>query len=368
MDTLEARTNILITGVTGLIGGEILRRLPRRVTDGDILALVRPSRGTTISQRIVDRLIRSGERGFYPGNVFPVAGDIQKPDWGLDHEDLQHVLDSVDMIIHVAADTSFAAHHNPARTNVDSVHHLLDLAARCRRRPLIVYMSSAANCGNVHGACLGEDDGCRPDNDHFNEYTQSKAVGEQLICDSGLPFVVFRPTIVLSAGLPDDVFARQILWCAPLTRAFEALPLNAAAHLDMVDVAFVAEAAIRLLEKPGRSHDCYHLSAGPAASVTVGKLFAIADVFYSRRHPLRLIPPQMWRRAERLFFVRTRLQKMLYRKLGHYFPFLNMDVTYDNQRLKDELGADLPRITPIHQYFGKLLSLIETQAAMREAA
>ena len=106
------------------------------------------------------------------------------------------------------------------------MRRLIEFTRTCRRNPLVAYMSSASNVGRATGLCLGEHDGCRPTNDHFNEYTHSKAVGERLLHDSGLPVLTLRPTIVLSAGLPDPVFARQILWFAPLTRAFTALPLD----------------------------------------------------------------------------------------------------------------------------------------------
>ena len=136
-------------------------------------------------------------------------------------------------------------------------------------------MSTASNVGRVTGQCLTEDEGCRPGNEHFNDYTHSKAVGEQALRESGLPVLTLRPTIVLSAGLPDPVFARQILWFAPLTRAFAALTAsNRASRLDIVDVGFVAEATLRLLECPTRKHDCYHLSAGSAQCLRVGEVLA----------------------------------------------------------------------------------------------
>ncbi len=155
-----------------------------------------------------------------------VTGDILEPFWGLSGADRAEITGSVDVIIHNAADTSFTAHRDTATTNVAGVRRLIEFARGCRRPPLIAYMSTASNVGRETGRCLVEDDGCRPANDHFNDYTHSKAVGEQELRDSGLPVLTLRPTIVLSAGLPDPVFARQILWCAPLTRAFGALPLT----------------------------------------------------------------------------------------------------------------------------------------------
>ena len=79
-------------------------------------------------------------------------------------------------------------------------------------------MSTASNIGEVVGRSVTEDEGCRPENRHFHEYTQSKAVAEALLRESGLPVLTLMPSIVLSAGLPDPPFARQILWFVPATR------------------------------------------------------------------------------------------------------------------------------------------------------
>ncbi len=358
-------SNVLITGVTGLIGGEILRGLAARGHRGKVWALVRPTEQHTPEERLRERLRRSDD--FSEGCSRAVAGDILRPDWGLTGAEYDEITDSVDVIIHNAADTSFAAHRNTSTTNVEGVRRLIDFARACRRNPLIAYMSTASNVGRVSGRCLGEDDGCRPSNTHFNEYTHSKAIGEQTLRDSGLPVLTLRPTIVLSAGLPDPVFARQILWFAPLTRAFAALPLDPHARLDIVDVGFVAEAALRLLEHPQRAHDCYHLSAGANGCVTIDALREMVTRASNRRTPLRLVPPPEWTRALHRQFVDTPRRRQVFQSLRHYLPFLNMDVVYDDARLREVVStAELP-VQPPAKYVPELLSLIRPKAALEEA-
>ena len=51
-----------------------------------------------------------------------------------------------------------------------------------------------------------------------------------------------------------------------------------------------------------------------------------------------------------------------------YLPFLNMNVTYDNRRLREELGADCPRLPPLSEYLGSLLDLITMGQAVGELA
>jgi nucleoside-diphosphate-sugar epimerase len=329
--------------------------------------LVRPRDGCTAFERLQQRYRRGG--GNEPGpTVEAIAGDITAPDWQLDHDDLAAVIRDTDVIIHSAADTSFAARRDTSRTNVASAKILIDLARKCKRTPLIVYIGTAANVGRAEHCCLAEDQGCQTANDHFNEYTHSKAVAEQLLRDSGLPALVVRPSIVLGAGLPDADFAKQILWCVPLTRFFRGLPIDPSARLDIVDVEFVADATLALLRRADRRHDCYHLSAGLSHSVTIEQLRVLVDPFYRRKHPLRLFTAGDWTREVHRTFVRTSMQRRVFRSLRHYLPFLNMDVVYDDLRLRSELGPRTPQIRPTLEYFTDLLRLIRPRAALREAA
>jgi nucleoside-diphosphate-sugar epimerase len=367
MRQLTRDSNVLITGVTGLIGGEITRRLIARGHRGKVWALIRPTPDLGPDERLRQRLQRSGDEPTGDASVLAVGGDILRPDWGLAPAEREEIVDSVDVIVHNAADTSFAVHRDTAKTNVEGVRRLIEFAHGCRRNPLVAYMSTASNVGRETGRCLNEDDGCRPDNEHFNDYTHSKAVGEQELRTSGLPVLTLRPTIVLSAGLPDPVFARQILWFAPLTRAFGALPLDPNGRIDVVDVGFVAEATVRLLECGSRKHDCYHLSAGEFGCVSLGELEGVVGGINRRRTPLRLIPPAEWKTSAYRAYVDTPLRKRVFRSLRHYLPFLNMDVVYNDSRLREVVPVDELPVRRPEEYLPQLLSLIREKAALKEA-
>jgi len=89
--------------------------------------------------------------------VRPIAGDILRADWGMNPKAAAVVRAGVQVVIHNAADTSFIAHRDTGTTNVEGVQRLIDFARSCPRPPLIVYMSTASNVGDVTGRLPARD-------------------------------------------------------------------------------------------------------------------------------------------------------------------------------------------------------------------
>ncbi len=351
-------TNVFITGVTGLIGGELVRRLLRAHT-GDIYCLIRPGSRGNAQERLIERLQLSEDGGAAAARTLkPVAGDVAKPRFGLSDEDFQTVSRNVDVVIHCASELSFIRDAHCRETNITGMHNLIGLVRGCARKPMLVHLSTVASCGAVTHQCLSEEDGSDPENEHHNEYTRSKAVAESVLRSAELPYVVIRPSITLSAGLRARKFARAIAWFVPLLQDFEAMPIDPSSRVDVVPVAFVAESIARLLFKPGLRWDCYNVSAGPADAMVCGRVCQYLDGFYERAKPLQLVSPTHWTREMHRKFVDTPHRRKLFSTLRYYLPFLNMDVVYDNSRLRAELGADLPPITPVTEYMGELLNLV----------
>lgn len=366
---LNPNSNVLVSGVTGLIGGEILRALESLPT-GRLWGLIRPRSEQTAQERWQHRLQRSGEslEAALDSRVVALSGDVTARDWGLENDQIDAVARDVDIIIHSAADTSFLHRTAVEDTNIQGTRNLIRLALRCRRQPLIVYISTATNVGKASHCCLSENEGCQPDNEHFNCYTHSKAVAERLLRESGLPVLTLRPTIVLSSGLPDEKFAQNILWFVPLMRRFDAFPMDPNSRLDMVPIGFVVDMTLELLQRPTRSWDCYHISAGDRFAQTVGELSVFADSYYRRPHPLQLVTPARWQRSDQRTHIRSPLQRKIYHSLRYYLPFANMDVVFDNARLQAELLPRFLQIPRTTSYFGDVLSWITPKKALQESA
>jgi len=356
---LARGTNVLITGVTGLIGGELVRRLVDCEV-GKVFCLIRPNSEMDVRSRLAKRMQFSNDKcaAHWGESLKSVPGDVVAPRFGLSDHDYTQVTESVDIIIHCASELSFIRDALCRETNITGMHNLIALSRQCRRNPLIVHLSTAASCGAVAHQCLRESDGSDPDKDHHNEYTRSKAMAERVLRDSGESCLILRPSITLSAGIPARKFARAIAWFVPLLREFEAVPIDPASRVDIVPVSFVAESILRLLQKPQLQHDCYNISAGPEAATLCGPTSAFLDDFYKRPKPLKLIPPSEWTRDKHRQYLGAAHQRKLFSTFRYYLPFLNMDVVYDNARLRTELGDQFPKISPVAEYMGNLLNLV----------
>ena len=356
---LNPGCNVLVTGVTGLICGELVRTLVQQPI-GRVWALIRASRDADPARRLRHRLERSGDAcaAIAHTGLRAVAGDVSAADLGLEPAVRDEVRRAADIIIHSAAETSFIRADECRRTNIAGAENLVQFVRSCARRPLLVCLSTAYVSGVVANRCIAEDD-FRLENEHHNEYTRSKAVSEELVRSSGLRVLVVRPSIVLSAGVPDPVFARAILGFAPLLKRLDAVPVNPAARPDVVPVQFVVDSLIRLLQKRELRHSCYHISAGAADSADYPELARVLDEHYRRPVPLRMIAPSQWTREIHRRYIAAPEQRKVFATLRNYLPFLNMNVLYDNSRLRQELGDAFPPLPRLSTYLGDLLTLID---------
>jgi tagatose-1,6-bisphosphate aldolase non-catalytic subunit AgaZ/GatZ len=83
---------------------------------------------------------------------------------------------------------------------------------------------------------------------------------------------------------------------------------------------------------------------------------------------LQLIQPGEWNKEVYRQHVRSALQRKIFFGMRYYLPFINMNVTYDNQRLRDELGDECPPLPAATDYLGSLLEMITMGQAVEELA
>jgi nucleoside-diphosphate-sugar epimerase len=340
----------LVTGGTGLIGGEVILAMARE--GYHVRALVRARTHAQAARRLFDRLEKS-EAYCQKLDAFiePVLGDTTVE---MFHASPKSLTD-LGAIIHCAANTSFEERtsENILSTNVGGARNLVGLARAAAPRARIVFVSTASVVTSPESTCFDEDAPCEG---YSNTYTRSKREAEQIVSASGLDTVIVRPSIVLSRGVRDRVMARSILWAVPIMGAVGSLPIEPDAHIDFVPVDYVARAIVRLAVKPTLKYPLYHISSG-RGSHTFDELLK----YVVRQCPaLDCIQP-LGRHAK----ISPRLRERLLRPLDAYLPFINADVSYANRRLGDEIGPDAKAPSAL-SYVPDLVAMITLREALDE--
>ncbi|GBF97098.1 hypothetical protein Rsub_10109 [Raphidocelis subcapitata] len=137
---------VLLTGASGYIGSLVLEKLLRSTAVGHVYLLLRPRRGASPAERVAKLL--SGPLfhlidDAQAARVSAVAGDILEPGLGLSPEDEALLVETVDTVIHSAADIRLDAPiHDTLLANYRGSCAMARLVARMPRLRSFVYVST----------------------------------------------------------------------------------------------------------------------------------------------------------------------------------------------------------------------------------
>lgn len=368
--------NILLTGCTGLIGGELLVALNRHPAVDRIHCLIRATDEDHARARIRSVFALHGD-DFDAATVTPVVGDL------LD-DGLSNVLRSalggteVDAIVHTAAETSFSPFKNAEveRTNVTALERLLRWACALPGLRTFLYVGTAAICGaDRPHRLIQEDESPRDGARHLVRYTDSKARGELLVRTLLGPdrALVVRPSIIMGDSQGRAPRSPVILWTMACVNELRLIPVTADCALDIVPVDYAAEAITRLLFAD-RRNDVYHVSSGPEAATSTDALGRVLSAHFDSPPPLRFVDASVLGDIKRWLrngtgapgdglrdypdyidywtatFPERRELRLLFWALELYLRFMELGQVFDNTRLLQDTGID--RSTPAHEYIG----------------
>lgn len=232
---------VYITGGTGFVGGNIREALGQR----PLRLLVR------------DKAQGTSDLG---GDVDVVEGDVTKP------ESLRGTMDGCSAVIHLVAIISeeggatFDGVINRGTVNV------VDEAKRAGV-PRFIHMSAL---------------GARDDADF--PYMQAKWRAEQAVQSSGIPWTIFRPSVIFGPG---DEFINQL---ANVIRTFPVIPVvgDGKTKFMPVYVKDVAAAYKRALDDAGTSGEIYELG-GPRV-YTYEEMLGVIAAELDKRKPMVHVP------------------------------------------------------------------------------
>ncbi len=293
---------IAVTGADGFIGTNVSVALEKRGHQ-------------------VRRIVRNGHG---PGSDRKVVPDLSSSD------SLDHVLDGVETLVHLAARAHVLRETEPhpeavfQRANVDATVRLAEAAIRARVRRFVFVSSIHVNGNQTRGVPFTESDEPAP----VEPYARSKLAAERslksIASRSALEVVAVRPTLVYGAGVRGN-FLRL------LSLVDSGIPLPFASvknRRSLIGVENLSELLALCVEKPAAAGELFLAAEGEVHS-TPGLIRSIA---------------QAMRRPSRLFGVPEKALWLSARLVGFQAQF---DKTCGSLEVRSSKAQELLGWTPV---------------------
>lgn len=359
---------VLLTGATGLIGGNLAVRIFRQFTDTQLMVLVRGGSAGDAAQRFwatVELIDSELSRDEFTDRVRIFRGDVNSRDLGLSQAEYDSIRDSVTHIIHSAASVKFHLPLEEVRAiNVCGTTHILALANDAYRHGRLRrfgYISTAYVSGKREGTVLESD---LPHTSGFaNTYEQSKYETEQMVRSNAgnLPTIIFRPSIVVGNSQTGITTSFNVLY-VPLRLLIQdminMLPGSASVPLDVVPVDFVRDAICHIMFGP---RECigktFHLTTGEE-SVTTGEIIRLVEQWYKEATHgqaevnLRFVSAEAFAAAT----MSKRGGSLILKMLAPFQSYLSYRRTFDTTNLRSALNGSGITAPPFHEYCRAMMS------------
>lgn len=302
---------ILVTGAAGLIGGEVCSRL---VAAGhEVAAMVRRN-----------PVVRAND-GSEVAGLRTLSGDVTHALMGLTPE-------PCGAVIHCAASLEFDAPEEDLRAiNIEGTRNALAFAKAAGAR--FLHVSTAYVCGEREGEILERP---VPEDAQFtNRYEASKAAAERVVADSGIPFAVARPSIVLgdsATGVIRDFPSLCNVFRLMARGKVTVFPSAEGSTLNLVPIDHVAEGIVRIAEKMEEADGQYFHLVADKPLLAAELAYGVARVEHFP-DPLVVRPddydPSTLRAGERMLAERM---------LGTFGAYFTRDPRFSDARLRDVTG------------------------------
>ncbi|RWR72082.1 Male sterility [Cinnamomum micranthum f. kanehirae] len=167
LDSFKGK-NLLITGATGFLGKVLIEKVLRTIPDvGKIFLVIKAKSKEDSMKRLQNEILQAdlfkclkeihGEsyQSFMLSKLVPVAGDVRKDDLDIEVDLAEEIAREVDIIVHLAANTTFDERYDVALdTNTRGPSRLIRFAQRCQKLKLFQHVSTAYVNGQREGRVL----------------------------------------------------------------------------------------------------------------------------------------------------------------------------------------------------------------------
>ena len=142
-----------------------------------------------------------------------------------------------------------------------------------------------------------------------------------------------------------------------------ALPLRPTSLIDVVPLSYVADSILRIAAG-ARRHRVYHISAGASRASEWSTVMAITEETFGLPRPIRCVTGKEWRAARSSL---SQKEVTHLRRVQCFFPFINQNVTFDNTRLTQEIGAPAAEALSLRRYLPSLLRQVSLSSAVEQS-
>jgi thioester reductase-like protein len=317
---------VLLSGATGFLGRYLLHDL--RSSGRCVAVLVRGSRKQTAKQRIA--AVSANGPASVPAPVI-LEGDLAQPGLGLTAAERRWIATHCRTVIHAAARTALpgTADGEPWRSNVEGTQNLLKL---CIQLGLVDFhhVSTAFVCGDRSGMIREEELECGQG--FHNPYERSKCEAELRVRQAtDHRATIYRPSVIVGDSRTGFTSAYQGVYrfleladrLANGTNGRRTLPLRLPLTGDeprnLVPVDWVAQAIVRIVNRPQWHGRTYHLVARqPVRAAEIRdiavELLGLDGVQWAGGGPLE---------------APSALEEMFLDYIREYWPYFRADPVFD---------------------------------------
>jgi thioester reductase-like protein len=358
---MSNQTAVLLTGATGLVGGELLPRLLASRPNSLIYCIIRPRNLETLEERRSKLLDWAEITGEDAERVIALEGDVTKSDLGLG-ERYVSIAREVREIFASAANIRFDLELEEARRiNRDGLRHLIDFAFKARSQGefrRFNFVSTAYVCGDQKAD--PEPNGMPR---FHNTYEQSKWEAEQLLLHNrkNIPTTCYRPSIIVGNSKTGKtphfhtiydtirwaVFeGLTTVWCYPNIRS------------DVVPVDYVCDATIALSVGSKTEGKTYYLTAGLDRSISneeFARLTAEVGHEFQRRAGMALTPPPRLVSFDDLDPALENERKVFEVFTRRYLPYMMDQFLFDDSETRAALQGTAIECPNLRDYLRNLI-------------
>jgi thioester reductase-like protein len=341
---------IFLTGSTGYLGSYLVTGLLRGYRDS-LNLLIRAKSQQEARERLWQSLQLHLEFPEFNERVSSCAriflGDLTESQFGLGDDEYHALVRTSDSVIHCAASLNRKSEKQCLNVNLRGTLEVIQLARRAEdhhglRR--FSHVSTVAVAGYRQDEVVREDSAIDWARSDYDPYARTKKFCEHMVHQL-LPDVdrrIFRPAIVLGDSTRAETTQFDMVQAFSLLQSLPVLPLKPTDRIDIVPANYVSKAIVAIHQKEQPKYPRYHLSSG-TGSQTYRELTDALATAASGAHPKYL--PVLGKT-----FSGT-VDWLSHKKsnLGHgasllkvFWPYLVWNTVFDNSRVVEELGGEIP--------------------------